>query len=126
MDVIHTAFWVQDLDATLEFYTAALDLEETHRFTLNGVENVYVGGDDGAEFQLRHDPEDDSPVDVDRDAVDHLALGVDDVDATLDRLRAETDTAVVTGPMTVDPADAYVAFVTDPDGYVVELVEPLG
>jgi lactoylglutathione lyase len=122
MDVIHTCIWVSDLDRSYEFYTAGLGLEESHRFELNGLENVYVGGDHG-EIQLRFDPESDREVDPDRQTLDHVALGVDDVDAEFERLRAETGCPVVEEPFTVEQAGARVAFVEDPDGYVVELVE---
>ncbi|MFC6990235.1 VOC family protein [Haloplanus sp. GCM10025708] len=64
-------------------------------------------------------------VDPDRETLDHVALGVDDVDATFDRVRAETGCPVVEEPFTVDQAGARVAFVEDPDGYVIEFVEQL-
>jgi len=37
----------------------------------------------------------------------------------------ETGCAVLDGPMTVEQANARVAFLDGPDGYVVELVETL-
>ncbi|MFB6068607.1 MAG: VOC family protein [Halobacterium sp.] len=123
MDVIHTAIWVSDLERSYEFYVDGLGLEESHRFVLDGVENVYVGGDHG-EIQLRYDGA-DRDVDPDREALDHVALGVDDVDAEFERLRDETGCPVVEEPFTVEQAGARVAFVEDPAGYVVELVERL-
>ncbi|MWV63680.1 VOC family protein [Halorubrum sp. JWXQ-INN 858] len=123
MDVIHTAIRVSDLEAAREFYVDALGLDEAWSFTLGGVENVYVGGEHG-EIQLRYDPEADAPA-PDRSTIDHLAVSVDDVVATTERMVAETGCTVVDGPLVVEPANARVSFIEDPDGYVVELVESL-
>ncbi|NHN60075.1 MULTISPECIES: VOC family protein [Halorussus] len=123
MDVIHTAIWVSDLDEAREFFVDAVGLSENWSFTLDGVENVYVGGEHG-EIQLRHDPDRPDP-EPDRSTVDHIAVSVDDVDAECERIVDETGCDVVEGPMTVDDADARVAFLEGPDGYVLELVEDL-
>lgn len=123
MDVIHSAVWVSDLDAARAFFVDALGLEENSSFTLDGVENVYVGGENG-EIQLRYDPERGDPK-PDRRGLDHVAVSVGDVDAETDRMVEETGCAVVDGPMTVEQANARVAFLDGPDGYVVELVETL-
>jgi len=123
MDVIHTAIWVSDLGEAREFFVDALGLEETWSFALEGVENVYVGGE-GGEIQLRHDPDREVPA-PGRETFDHVAVSVDDVDTTTERMVEETGCAVVDGPVTMDEADARVSFIEGPDGYVVELVEPL-
>ncbi|MEY7848811.1 VOC family protein [Natrarchaeobius sp. A-rgal3] len=123
MDVIHAAIWVSDLEDARAFFVDALGLEENWSFTLDGVENVYVGGDHG-EIQLRYDPDREDP-NPDRTGMDHLALSVDDVDATTERVVEETGCDVVNGPLTIDEAGARVSFLEGPDGYVVELVEPL-
>lgn len=122
VDVIHTAIWVSDLDETRAFYVDALGLSHTWDFERDGVTNFYVGSEDGAEIQFKFEPGRGA---VEPAGIDHVAVAVDDTDAVLERLREETETEVVMGPMTVDAADSYVAFVTDPDGYVVELVESL-
>ncbi|MFB6184744.1 MAG: VOC family protein [Haloarculaceae archaeon] len=123
MDVIHTALWVSDVAASVDFYTT-LDLRRQFSFEMDGVENVYVGGRYG-QLQLRHDPDRADVVDPDRSAMDHVAVGVEDCDAAFERVREETNAEVVAEPTVIEPADARAAFVTDPDGYVVELVEPL-
>ena len=126
MDVLHAAVWVSDVERTLAFYVGALGLEKTTEFVGgDGARNVYVGGGDGdddAEIQFKHDPDHDLG-ERSTARFDHLALGVDDVDATVDRLRVETDTELVRGPLDATGASARVAFITDPDGHVVELVE---
>jgi len=122
MDVAHVALWVSDLDRAIDFYTG-LGLERQWSFTLDGVENVYVGGERG-ELQLRHDPDRTTPIAPNRADVDHIALTVEDTDAMVERA-TEQGAAVVTDPTVIDPADAYVAFVEDPDGYVLEFVEPI-
>ena len=123
MDVIHTAIRVSDLEEARAFFVDALGLEEKWSFTLDGVENVYVGGEHG-EIQLRYDPDVDVP-EVDRETIDRLAVAVEDADAETERMVEETGCEVVDGPVTVEAAEARVAFIEGPDGYVVELVEEL-
>ena len=122
MDVAHVALWVSDMDRAVEFYTE-LGLERQWSFTLDGVENIYVGGEHG-ELQLRHDPDRTTPIAPNRADVDHIALTVDDTDAMVERA-TDAGATVVTAPTVIEPADAYVAFVEDPEGYVLEFVEPL-
>ncbi|WP_276273763.1 VOC family protein [Haloarcula litorea] len=119
MDLAHVAIWVSDLDRALEFY-GALGFEETNRFTLDGVENVYVaaGGGDG-DLQLRHDPDRTTPIAPSRADTDHVAFTVDDVDATYEAA-VEAGAAPVVEPVEIDAADAYAAFVEDPEGYTLE------
>ncbi|WP_224269234.1 VOC family protein [Haloprofundus salinisoli] len=120
-DVIHTALWVSDIDETLDFYVDGLGLERNWEFTSNGVRNVYVGGEHG-EFQFKYDPEGDGQTGP-GGGFDHLAVGVDSTDETFERLVDHSDPPVVTDPTTMTDIDRRVAFVEDPDGYVVELVE---
>jgi lactoylglutathione lyase len=121
MRVIHTAIEVSDLDATVEFYEGVLGLDHHWDFTHDGVVNYYVSAEDGAEIQFKHDPDSDEPVDP--AGIDHLALSVDDVDATFDRVVTESDCSVVLEPTDIEAAGRRAGFVTDPDGYVVEFVQ---
>ena len=124
MDVIHAAVWVSDVERTLEFYVDALGLQKTTEFVSgDDARNVYVSGDGDAEVQFKHKPGHDLG-EAATERFDHIALEVDDVDAEVDRLVAETDTELRRGPLDSSGAGARVAFVTDPDGYVIELVEP--
>lgn len=122
MDVIHTALWVSDLETTTAFYEDVLGLEYTRQFTLDGVVNYYVGGGGGADLQFKYDPE--GEVEVAPSGFDHVAVGVDDTDAEFERIVEAADPPVVQEPTTVEVAGARVAFIEDPDGYVVELVGP--
>ncbi|WP_090384495.1 VOC family protein [Natronobacterium texcoconense] len=123
MDVIHTALWVSDLERTREFYVDALGLTENWSFTADdGVENVYVGGEN-AEFQFKYDP--DGGPKIDPGTMAHVAVGVESTDETFERLSERADPPVHEEPTTMEKIDRRVAFVEDPDGYVVELVERL-
>jgi len=56
------------------------------------------------------------------DAYGHIALGVDDVAATCDRLRKAGGSVVrEAGP--VKGGSTIIAFIEDPDGYKIELIE---
>lgn len=120
MEIAHAAISVSDLDQAAEFY-GALGFEETHRFTLNGVENVYLGlpGSDG-DIQLRYDPERTTPIAPSRADVDHVAFTVDDVAAQFEAA-LDAGGAPVLEPTEVPEADARAAFVEDPEGYTIEL-----
>jgi len=122
MDVIHTAIWVSDLDEATAFFVDALGLDEHRSGVVGGVENVWVGGEGEAELQLRYADDHDFER-TGRDVVDHVAISVEDVDAEVDRLVAETGCAVLEEPRDGESAPVRVAFIEGPDGYAVELVE---
>ncbi|MBC6445722.1 VOC family protein [Actinokineospora xionganensis] len=121
MKTILVAFRVTDLDRSLEFYTA-----------LGYVELGRVPGDDSclvllkfpeepaATFELVHRPG-DGPVDV-GSGFDHLAIQVDNLADTLQRL---TEAGLEPGPLEHPggPDGPKTSWLTDPDGYRVELVQ---
>jgi lactoylglutathione lyase len=118
MELAHAAICVSDLDRAMEFY-GALGFEETNRFTLDGVENVYLGRDGDGDLQLRYDPDRTTPVAPNRADVDHIAFTVEHVEETYETA-IDAGAAPVLEPTEIDAADAFVAFVEDPEGYTLE------
>lgn len=118
---LHTKLRVRDLDRAIAFYGAVFGY--TVRARREGPEGseiafmVLPGGD--TELQLAHWPQggefEVSP------RVMHLAYRVDDLAAI--RAKAEAHGATTrTGPYTL-PSGSIVAFLLDPDGYDLELVQ---
>ncbi len=121
MEVLHNAVWVSDIETTLSFYVDALGLEKSWEFVGDdGTTNVFVSGAGEAEIQFKHRSDREPP---ESDGFDHVAVGVTDINAEFERLVDETDCPVRLEPTHSDGADTQVAFVEDPDGYGVELVE---
>ncbi|WP_254272657.1 VOC family protein [Haloarcula marina] len=118
MELAHAAICVSDVERAMAFYET-LGFEETHRFTLDGVQNIYLGRDGDADIQLRYDADRTTPIAPSRADVDHIAFTVDDVDETFETAIEAGGTAVLE-PTAIEPADAYAAFVEDPEGYTLE------
>ncbi|MEF8782928.1 MAG: VOC family protein [Haloarculaceae archaeon] len=122
MDAIHMCLNVSDADRAAEWYMDNLGFEESWEFTTGdgGTRNLYVADSSGFELQLSDTDGEDS---FDDGTVwDHIAVKVEDVDAAF----AEIDHhGVVEEPGNQPEAGARTAFVEDPDGHVVELVQPL-
>jgi len=124
MHLAHVAIYVSDLDRALAFY-GELGFEETNRFTLSGVENVYVSKDDGdGDLQLRYDRNRTTPIAPSRADTDHVAFTVEDVEDTFETA-IEAGGAPVLEPTEIEPAGAYAAFVEDPEGYTLEFYRGL-
>lgn len=123
MDVIHSAIWVSDLERTLEFYVEELGLERTNEFESgDGATNVYVAGESGVEIQFKY--EEGREVERSESGVyDHVAIAVDDTDAEVRRLCEEGSATLTRGPLDSEGANARVAFLEDPEGNGIELVE---
>lgn len=120
MDVLHTAIDVGDLDAMREFYEGFLGLEHTRDFTADGVQNYYVGGAGPAEIQFRVVDDPSTP-----SGIHHIAVACEDVDATVESAVSSWNSDVVREPQTLERLDVRIAFITDPEGYTVELIEEL-
>jgi len=120
MDILHTCMNVSDADELADWYVEELGFERSWEFTSGDTRNVYVADDSGVEIQLS-DTEGDDEFEAGT-AWDHLAVGVESVDETF---AAIDHHGVVQEPGDQPAAGARTAFVKDPDGHVVELIEPL-
>ena len=129
MRMLHTMLRVGDLDRSIAFYTGVLGMQvlrKTDRpdqqYTL-----AFVGyGDErtNAVLELTYN------YGVDRydlgTAYGHVAIEVDDAAATCDSVRGSAATfggAVTREAGPVKGGKTIIAFVQDPDGYKIELIE---
>ncbi|HEU0071615.1 MAG TPA: lactoylglutathione lyase [Alphaproteobacteria bacterium] len=124
--MLHTMIRVRDLDKSIDFYTRLLGMQLLRRkdypsgkFTL-----AFVGyGDEAANtvIELTHNWEQAEPYTL-GSGFGHLALGVPDVYAACDALAKEgVKIPRPAGPMA--HGGSVIAFVEDPDGYKIELIE---
>jgi len=125
MRLLHTMLRVGDLERSIAFYTEVLGMRLLRRkdypggrFTL-----AFVGyGDeaDTAVLELTHNW-DTSSYEI-GSGYGHIAIGVDDIVAVCDQMRAKGG-RIVREPGPMKNGTTVIAFVEDPDGYKVELIE---
>jgi lactoylglutathione lyase len=122
MDLLHVCLNVADADRAADWYVDRLGFERSWEFTTPDGEtrNVYVAAADGAELQLS---ETEGETDFEAGTLwDHVAVRVEGVDATFEEVDHH---GVIEEPGDQPAAGARTAFVKDPDGHHVELIEPL-
>jgi lactoylglutathione lyase len=122
MNLIHVCLYVSDAATSVEWYENQLGFEETLSFESEdgSTVNRYVAGPNGVE-PPRSDTEGEGPT-TPGDAMDHIAVGVDDVDVAFEKI---DHYGVVEEPRDQPAAGAKTAFFKDPDGYIIEFVQPL-
>jgi len=124
--MLHTMIRVRDLDKSLDFYTRLLGMKllrkkdyPTGEFTLAFV--GYGGEESSTVIELTHNWPQKEPYTI-GSGFGHLAIGVPDVYGVCERLAKEgVKIPRPAGPM--KHGGSVIAFVEDPDGYKIELVE---
>ena len=121
MELIHTCYRIGDIDRSVAFYEA-LGFDEIRRMPIGDEAiNVFMGlPGDGPRLELTHNFGVDS-YDLGT-GYGHIAVSVDDLDATLERL-GEQGIEPERPPYTVREGGSRLCFVRDPDGYRIELIE---
>lgn len=125
MRILHTMLRVGDLERSIKFYTDVIGMRELSRkdypdgkFTLAFL--GFAKNPEQAELELTHN------WGVDRyelgTAYGHIAIGVDDIYKVCDRIRAAGG-KITREPGPMKHGKTVIAFVEDPDGYKVELIE---
>ena len=131
MRYLHTMVRVEDLDRALDFYCDKLGLEEIRRkdseqgrFTL-----VFLAApDDSGRSRAERAPEVELTYNWGVEQYDHgtayghIAIGVPDAYAACEKIKAAGGNVTrEAGP--VKGGSTVIAFVTDPDGYKIELIQ---
>ena len=126
MRLLHTMLRVNNLDESLKFYCEQLGMKLLRKHDFPGGEFTlaFVGyGDEehSTVVELTHNWEQAEPYAL-GSGFGHLAIGVPDVYATCESLaKAGVKIPRPAGPMA--HGGSVIAFIEDPDGYKIELVE---
>jgi lactoylglutathione lyase len=125
MRILHTMLRVGDLQRSIDFYTKVLGMKllrtsenPEYKYTLAFV--GYGNNPDHAELELTYN------WGVDKydmgSAYGHIAISADDIYKTCEQVRAAGGN-ITREPGPVKGGTTVIAFITDPDGYKVELIE---
>lgn len=125
MRLLHTMLRVGNLQRSIDFYTQVLGMtllrttdrpEQKYSMAFVG----YGSNPEHAELELTYN------YGVDKyelgSAYGHIALGVSDIYAICEQIRAKGG-AITREPGPVMGGNTLIAFVTDPDGYKIELIQ---
>ena len=125
MRLLHTMLRVGDLQRAIDFYTQVLGMtlqrrseNPDYKYSLAFV--GYGKNPEHAEIELTHNWGVES-YDM-GNAYGHIALGVPDVYAACEKIKASGGN-VTREPGPVKGGTTVIAFVTDPDGYKIELIQ---
>jgi lactoylglutathione lyase len=124
MEFLHTCYRITDIDRSVAFYEA-LGFEERRRMPIREEAiNVFMGlPGDSDKLELTYNFGVDS-YEIGT-GYGHIAVGVDDLAATLARLQDQGITPE-REPYRVREGGSLLCFVRDPDGYRIELIDRSG
>ena len=131
MKMHHAGLSVPDLDRSLEWYCTALGLKPGFRFEVPpvGLRGAFAVGEDGCAIELLEQasatpgvPRTDPPSANAVHGFNHVCFEVDDLDADYARL-VGLGAGAVWGPRDSPEPGVRMAYVTDPDGNLIELVQ---
>ncbi|MDZ7966775.1 MAG: lactoylglutathione lyase [Nostoc sp. DedSLP03] len=125
MRLLHTMLRVGNLEESLKFYCEILKMKLLRR-------KDYPGGEFTLAFVGYGDESDNSVIELTYNwgvekyelgnAYGHIALGVDNIYATCEEIRTQGG-KVVREPGAMKHGSTVIAFVEDPDGYKIELIQ---
>jgi len=122
---LHTMLRVKNLDESVKFYTTLLGMKELRRTEVPAGEYTlsFIGyGDEKSHtvLELTYNwGKDNYELGT---AFGHLALGVPDIYGTVETLR-KAGAKISREPGPVKFGTTVIAFIEDPDGYKIELIE---
>ena len=123
---IHTCYRILDPGKSTDFYVNKLGMKKIGEMHFDTATNYFFAMEEDASepmLELTHNHDRTEPYEK-GDGYAHVAFVVDDLEGMVGRLKEQgVGVAVEPKTMTVDGHDYKIAFVVDPDGYRVELVE---
>ena len=115
---------VSDLDKSVHFYETVLGLTITHRVEEKAFREVILAGESGNRIQLAYQKSHTGPIEH-GNGFWKLYLQTDDCKGLYKRC-IDAGAESVTEPVALEHWPVIAAFVKDPDGYLVEILETHG
>lgn len=125
---VHTSIRTRNLDKSINFYTKFLELKLQSRRDIpqNNAEIVFLQDPDGKgatlELTFYKNQKKFIQPDYENRLFDHLAFEVESMEKTIAAMHKEGVT-VTDEPFRLAPNGMLIAFVEDPDGTLIELIE---
>jgi lactoylglutathione lyase len=123
---IHTCYRILDPEKSIDFYVNKLGMKLVGEMHFDTATNYFFAMQESAGepmLELTHNHGQSEPYDK-GNGYSHVAFTVDDLEGTVAELEKQgVEVALAPKTMTVEDHNYHIAFVVDPDGYRVELVE---
>ena len=124
----HTSIRTSNMDRSIEFYTHFFGLKLLRRNAIpqNRAEIAFLQDPEGKgsrlELTFYQDQTKFDQAEYEDRVFDHLAFVIEDMNATIAEMRKENVT-ITDEPYRLSPTGGLIAFIEDPDGVLIELIE---
>ena len=123
MKFLHTMIRVKDIDESLKFYTEVLDMELDHKKRLDDCWLCFLNDKEkNCQIELTYNdeiPENGYEI---GSGFGHFAFAVDSLDEFTDKI-TKLGYEYIYPPFDLNGKGTKIAFIQDPDGYEIELIE---
>ena len=123
---IHTCYRILDPARSEDFYVNKLGMKKVGEMDLGSATNHFFALEEDPSspmLELTHNHDQTEPYDK-GNGYAHVAFTVDDLEATVEDLKGQGVTVTLEPKtLTADGNDYRIAFIEDPDGYKIELVQ---
>jgi len=125
---VHTSVRTSNMDRSIDFYTRLLGLKllGRHEIPQNNAEIAFLQDAEGKgaklELTFYRDQKRFVQADYEERVFDHLAFEVEDMEKSIATMRKEKVT-ITDEPHTLGLKGPLIAFIEDPDGTLIELIE---
>lgn len=125
---IHTSIRTSNMNRSIDFYTRLIGLKLLNRREIprNNAEIAFLQDPQGKgaklELTFYRNQKQFIQAEYEQRLFDHLAFEIKDMNKTITTLRREKVT-ITDEPFRLSPTGSLIAFIEDPDGTLIELIE---
>jgi len=125
---VHTSIRTSNMDRSIDFYTGLMGLKllSKHEIKQTDAEIAFLQDPEGkgAKLELTYYRKQKKFIQADYEdrLFDHIAFEIKDMDKIISKLRSEKIT-ITDEPYRLGPTGPLIAFIEDPDGTLIELIE---
>ena len=123
---IHTCYRILDPEKSKDFYVNILGMKKLGEMDLGSATNHFFAMEEDASspmLELTHNHDRTEPYDK-GDGYAHVAFVVDGLEETVETLKGQgVKVTLEPKDLSADGNDYRIAFIEDPDGYKIELIE---